>query len=121
MARSTDTYPCERASVTRARHAMVAFLDDVGCADRDPGTAALLVSELAANAVLHAHSPFTVDMHHADGTLEVEVGDDDPTVPALRTPDDEGGRGLRVVDALAGEWGTRSRDPGKSVYFRLDC
>jgi len=100
---------------------MVAFLDDVGCADRDPGTAALLVSELAANAVLHAHSPFTVDIHHADGTLDVEVGDDDPTLPALRNPDDDGGRGLRVVDALAGEWGTRSRDLGKSVYFRLDC
>lgn len=121
MARSTDTFPCERASVTRARHAMVAFLDDVGCAERDPGTAALLVSELAANAVLHAHTPFTVDMHHADGTLDVEVGDDDPTLPALRTPDDDGGRGLRVLDALAEEWGTRSRDPGKSVYFRLDC
>lgn len=107
--------------MTRARHAVVAFLELEGCTDRDPGTAALLVSELATNAVRHAKTPFTVDMHHEGGTLEVEVGDDDPTLPELRTPDNEGGRGLRIVEALAQAWGTRPRDSGKSVYFRIAC
>lgn len=121
MARTTDSYPCEHASVTRARHAAAAFVESEGCADRDPATAALLVSELATNAVRHAKSPFTVAMHHYSGTLDVEVADEDPALPELRVPDVEGGRGLRIVDALADEWGIRPRDTGKCVYFRLAC
>jgi anti-sigma regulatory factor (Ser/Thr protein kinase) len=121
MARSNYSYPCENSSVTRARHAVVAFLVREGCAEVGSDTAALLVSELATNAVRHARSPFTVEMRHDHGKLEVEVGDDDPRLPDSRTPDDEGGRGLRIVEALAEEWGIRPRDPGKRVYFRMAC
>ena len=121
MARTITTFPCEDSSVTRARHAVMAFLEREGCADRGSDTAALLVSELATNAVRHARTPFTVDMRHDDHVLEVDVGDDDPRLPILRTPDDEGGRGLRIVAALADEWGSRAREPGKVVSFRISC
>lgn len=121
MARATDTFPCEPSSVTGARHALVAFLEKEGCADRGSDTAGLLVSELATNAVRHAKTPFTVGMSHVPGTLEVEVGDGDPTHPRRRDPDDDGGRGLQIVDALADEWGTRPRASGKAVYFRIAC
>ena len=94
MARDIGSFDCLPSSVTHARHSLVQFLEAEGCADRGADTAALLVSELATNAVRHAHTGFTLGIRHDAGTLEVEVADDDPTEPRRRTPDDEGGRGL---------------------------
>jgi hypothetical protein len=34
-------------------------------------------------------------------------------------PDDEGGRGLWLVDRLSESWGTSQADTGKSVWFEL--
>ena len=121
MARTTISFPCETFSVGRARHAVAGFLEFEGCTGRGSETAGLLVSELATNAVRHAKTLFTVEMVHEPGTLEIEVGDGDPTMPRPRPPDGEGGRGLRIVEALADAWGTRVRDSGKAVYFRLAC
>jgi anti-sigma regulatory factor (Ser/Thr protein kinase) len=121
MARATDTFPCEASSVTEARHAVVAFLENEGCADRGSETAGLLVSELATNAVRHAKTPFTVGIRHGSGKLEVEVGDGNPAFPQPRDPDDDGGRGLRIIEVLAEEWGSRAQAPGKVVYFRIAC
>nr|WP_236058432.1 ATP-binding protein [Streptomyces sabulosicollis] len=41
--------------------------------------------------------------------------------PALAdpTPDDESGRGLAIVDALAEAWGIRERVVGKTVWARI--
>jgi len=37
------------------------------------------------------------------------------------TPDDTNGRGLRIVNELARQWGHRpARDHGKSVWFTTD-
>jgi anti-sigma regulatory factor (Ser/Thr protein kinase) len=121
MARTTTSFPCEPSSVGGARHAVASFLEQEGCSGRGSETAGLLVSELATNAVRHAKTPFTVEMVHEPGTLEIEVGDGDPTMPRARAPDDEGGRGLRIVESLADGWGTRLRDSGKVVFFRVAC
>jgi serine/threonine-protein kinase RsbW len=114
-------FPCKASSVTRARHAVVEFLEAEGCGDRGAETAALLVSELATNAVRHARTPFTMALIHDSGRLEVEIVDGSPAALEPREPDDEGGRGLQVVEALAEEWGTRARRSGKAVYFRIVC
>ncbi|MBK3574013.1 ATP-binding protein, partial [Streptomyces sp. MBT65] len=47
--------------------------------------------------------------------------DDDPTLPSLLSagPDDEHGRGLHVVGALAREWGASRTTGGKTVWFEL--
>jgi len=43
-----------------------------------------------------------------------------PVVREHVTDEDTGGRGLHLVDALAGDWGIRRReDGGKVVWFRL--
>jgi anti-sigma regulatory factor (Ser/Thr protein kinase) len=108
------SYPGRADQVPRVR----AFLAQVlaGCPAAD---AELLADELAANAVIHSHSGepggvLTVHVELCDGQW-VRVGIEDeggPTPPRLRTSgtgvgDDavEGGKGLRIVAALADAWG----------------
>lgn len=82
----------------------------------------LLTSELVANAVLHAHTPFelTIDLD-ADVVL-VAVHDGDARSPQPSAdPGTEAtcGRGLYLVDELSAEWGVLEDDLGKSVWFAL--
>src|SRR4051794_33392026 len=83
--------------------------------------AALLTSELATNAVIHARSPFDVTVHHDRRVLRVTVADDVHHLPALREqPTAEGGRGLRLVQALASDWGCEPvPGDGKVVWFEV--
>jgi CheY-like chemotaxis protein/anti-sigma regulatory factor (Ser/Thr protein kinase) len=85
-------------------------------------TVELLVSELVANAVVHAGSGPAVDVVVRDDTVRVEVFDTDPTPPALRTPDPTtpGGRGISIVEHLADSWGTEVLVDGKIVWFEVD-
>lgn len=82
----------------------------------------LLVSELVTNALRYGVAPFGLRMTRDSISVLVEVSDGNPTVPRLRsvTPgDDEGGRGLHLVDELAADWGVRGRPQGKTVWFTL--
>jgi hypothetical protein len=57
-----------------------------------------------------------------DGGLRVEIVDGRAeSLPRLRTPDDddEGGRGLLLVSALARSWGSERLSAGKCVWFEL--
>lgn len=88
----------------------------------------LLVSELVTNAVLHApQSPTIVlELFVTDGAVRVTVSDQSPLVPERRsgaTPSSaESGRGIELVDALAGRWGTeRQGTTGKTVWCELSA
>ncbi len=85
--------------------------------------AVLLVSELASNAVLHAHTAMVVGAcwTPSTGVLRVCVLDDDATEPALRHADATAtsGRGLEIVDRVATRWGSIQGAEGKSVWFEL--
>lgn len=83
-------------------------------------TAELLVGEVVANALRHTGgSPVRLRVVRAAGALLVEVSDDDHGMPVLLDagPEDEGGRGMRIVSRLAGEWGTSRSGRGKTVWF----
>ncbi|WP_405923469.1 SpoIIE family protein phosphatase [Streptomyces sp. NBC_00035] len=83
--------------------------------------AALMAGELVTNAVRHARSRH-IELRLVRGeTLLCEVNDDDHTLPTLLSagPEDEFGRGLRVVSRLAREWGTSRTSAGKTVWFEL--
>ncbi|MEV6579102.1 ATP-binding protein [Streptomyces sp. NPDC051582] len=58
-----------------------------------------------------------------DGRLRVEVLDASRELPVRReaAPDDEAGRGLAIVAALAADWGAHPRGCGigKVVWFEL--
>lgn len=77
----------------------------------------LTVSELLTNAHVHAHSTAELVMSWDGRCLHVSVGDNDSHLPSARPPDTTslGGRGLALVDALADDWETHSREGGKSV------
>ena len=90
------------------------------------GDAALIVSELAANAMLHGglrDRLFKVRLTHTRGTLRLAVSDPrGERLPQLRTPADDEcfGRGLLVVDALASRWDVEPRVVGKTTWAELD-
>ena len=83
----------------------------------------LLVSELVANACLHAGGPEELVLDLDARRLRVEVVDASPVQPVPRSPGDvsqPGGHGLRVVDRLAREWGSQPRGSGKAVWIEVD-
>ncbi|GAA2565262.1 ATP-binding protein [Streptomyces lienomycini] len=95
-------------------------------------TAALLVAELAANAVTHGRVPgrdFEVTVKLLGRTLRVEVSDTRgelrPPPPGAARPEGEplaeNGRGMLLVEALADRWDVLDRVPvGKTVVAELD-
>ncbi len=125
--------PAQPQSVAAARRHVTGTLTRWGATDV-VDTAALLVSELVSNAVRHGHGPIDVRLDDGPDGLLVRIGDASPVLPVRRAPlvpqvvpDPDGapgisesGRGLRLVEALAEEWGwTRRPDSGKDVWFRL--
>jgi anti-sigma regulatory factor (Ser/Thr protein kinase) len=91
---------------------------------------ALVVGELAANAVCHGLVPgreFALDLAYtsSSGLLRIEVSDAHPTPPPVHPApaghEAESGRGLLIVDLLADRWGSAPRSPiGKTVWAELD-
>ena len=84
-------------------------------------TACLLVSEILTNAVHHARQMIGLRLHHTAGEVIAEITDDNTQLPQRTLPAaaDESGRGLTLVEALAGTWGARLSSTGKTVWFTL--
>jgi serine phosphatase RsbU (regulator of sigma subunit)/anti-sigma regulatory factor (Ser/Thr protein kinase) len=82
--------------------------------------AELLVSEIVTNAVRYAERPVTLRLLRTD-VLRCEVGDDAPLLPRMRhaAPEEEGGRGLYLVNRMAQRWGATRLGAGKVVWFEL--
>lgn len=104
-----------------ARRAIVAVLGGWGFRDEMwLEAAAIVVSELVTNAVRHGGGAvqFTVQSH--DGRVVLCVADGSTVVPRRRDPDDAGGRGLAVIEALSTRWGVRDHQGGKQVWVELE-
>lgn len=115
---ATTTFPPETASVPAARRWLTQQLADAPeVADR----AALLVSELVTNVVLHAVTDAEVTVERQPGRVRVTVGDADPSRPEMKHYDALAGtgRGLHLVASLADRWGLRAAGRGKAVFFEL--
>ncbi len=118
---SRHFYPRTRRSVPAAREfarralrrwSIVSRADDI----------LLCVSELATNALLHGVPPgrgYQLSLGlSGNGVLRVEVhdsGDGEVRIPDTEA-EDESGRGLQLVAALADKWGVAERVPGKIVW-----
>ncbi|NBE54451.1 ATP-binding protein [Streptomyces boluensis] len=109
-----------RASVGPVRHFVRQATSGHLPADRVDDVI-VCASELATNALQHTPSgrDFRVCLGFEDGVLRLEVhdaGDGSPRVREAAVEDDHG-RGLFLVAALADTWGTSHRDgPGKIVW-----
>jgi anti-sigma regulatory factor (Ser/Thr protein kinase) len=107
-------------AIRAVRHLVVDTLRAWG-EDRLVADAALLVSELATNAVRHASSPFRVSVSRSDSTVRIAVEDLGTSEPQLRPADLErlGGRGVALVDAMSLRWGVEPAPVGKVVWCEL--
>jgi anti-sigma regulatory factor (Ser/Thr protein kinase) len=84
--------------------------------------AALVVSELATNAVVHVGHRFTVTLTDRIDTIRIEVTDDSstgPTVRGDRANRGTNGRGMHLIAAAARQWGTEGHPDGKTVWADL--
>jgi anti-sigma regulatory factor (Ser/Thr protein kinase) len=94
-----------------------------GCS-ADPDDAALLVSELFVNALMHGPAGGRVLVGYClwSGGARIIVCDaGGATTPRLRDPGEmeEGGRGLQVVEAVAAAWGSFRTGRTQAVWFDL--
>ncbi|MDX3328030.1 ATP-binding protein [Streptomyces sp. ME02-6979-3A] len=114
-----------RRAARLARLLTTAHLGDWGLPTE---SAAHIVAELAANAMLHGRVPgrdFRLSLAvHDDRLLRIAVTDTlGERLPLLAPPaeDAESGRGLLIVEALADRWGVDVGPvPRKTVWAELD-
>ncbi|MFE1075128.1 ATP-binding protein [Streptomyces sp. NPDC058783] len=89
------------------------------------GDAELVVSELATNAVQHAPSAddLTLALRLSAGHLWLAVSDHGPRTRirshAVATAEDERGRGLQIVQALATRWVIDTSEAGTTAWACL--
>jgi hypothetical protein len=105
------------------------FGDGLATGVRRDGLAAdavLLTSELAANAVQHTASgqggTFAVTICPRPPAIRICVTDGGaPTGPSITSPGSQAasGRGLAIVNTLAGRWGHHAGPGGRTVWFEL--
>ncbi|OEJ22235.1 hypothetical protein AR457_40230 [Streptomyces agglomeratus] len=123
-------FPAEPAAVPPVRRELHELLNASGLADV-ADTVALAAQELMANAVTHGCREQQTDIAvcmtaTCDGRLlRLQVEDPSDKHPCVRaaTADEEGGRGLLLVDAFADRWGVEapSDGGGKAVWMELAC
>ena len=114
------TFAFSAEAPAEARHFAVAALDRWDAGDLWDDVA-LIVTELAANAIVHAHSGFTVTMSAPGDAIRISVRDSRPlpagVTEALPTAQMHG---LGAVNALASRWGVESLGPaGKAIWVEL--
>jgi anti-sigma regulatory factor (Ser/Thr protein kinase) len=120
--KTSRSFSSDPESTRSARHFVLHAVGDVPPGLRD--AIAVMVGELAMNAVQHARTDFQVTVEMADGTLRVEVTDSGGTYPAagpMPPPSSFRGRGLPIVAMLADDWGIAAAQPGpgKSIWFKV--
>ena len=120
-------FECEGRSAARARafvshhlieHRLLRLVEPVRTA----------ASELAANAIVHARTPFTVTLSGSGSLVELCVADSAVQTP-VRPPVQgavlvmaEGGRGLHIIAALSRDWGFATAENNtKSVWATFDA
>lgn len=110
----------EPESVASARRFAVQAL--AGLPDTTVENVELMVSEVATNCVRHTNSAFEIAITVTGEEVGVAVTDRADGTPTVRSPapTDPHGRGLLIIDMLAGAWGVEPRSGvGKTVWFTI--
>ena len=112
----TTTLPRDRTAPRRARDLIHEHASALGHERLE--AAALLISELVTNAVLHGDGPIDLTIDVDGGDARFAVSDQGGGTPAVRDdPGPDGGWGLRLVSEIASRWGV---DSGRTrVWFEL--
>jgi MEDS: MEthanogen/methylotroph, DcmR Sensory domain/Histidine kinase-like ATPase domain len=113
------TFPASLDSVTSARHFVTRTLREWG-AEEASGDAALSVTELAANAVRHGRSDFTVTLFVTGDKVRIAIRDSTPFPPGESAFPARPLHGLGAVAAMARRWGAEPLGAsGKLVWCEL--
>ncbi|MFG2885885.1 ATP-binding protein [Streptomyces sp. NPDC048297] len=121
-ATETFRFPKRRQHVPGARQQVRKALANWGITGELADPVLLLANELVTNAVTHCRvscAQVEVRLTLREAHLVLEVSDPDrDRLPRLRdsAPDEEGGRGLALVAALAEAWGSRQEPYTKCVW-----
>ena len=117
MRTGVQSFSPELASIPAARRFLRELLYEWD-ADQWEWNAGQVLTELATNAVIHAHTEFDVEVTFTEPTLKICVSDGSPRLPVQRQHSDQAttGRGLAVVQTVAQSWGTEMRPDGKTVW-----
>jgi anti-sigma regulatory factor (Ser/Thr protein kinase) len=114
-------FPNSVDSVTAARRFVTESLSDLTPETLDLLT--LMVSELATNCVIHATTGFRVTLNRNRYDIRIEVTDTGAGTATMQTPSPQAphGRGLRIVDSLAHNWGVTRQHSGngKTVWITV--
>jgi anti-sigma regulatory factor (Ser/Thr protein kinase) len=110
-------------AVAEARHLVTSYLGDRRVAQTLVADAALATSELVTNALRYGRPPVVLRLRLEGADVMIEVRDDATYQPRKLRPgeEDEHGRGLQIVAALATRWGTRPTENGKAVWCVLSA
>ncbi|MER5372843.1 ATP-binding protein [Streptomyces sp. NPDC002553] len=111
--------PWSPTACATARAAVREVLPQWHLSDLVP-TAELLVSELVSNALRHASGPLRLTLERVSSVrCLVSDGSCEPPRRTDAGCEDEHGRGLALVDALAARWGFEYGPVGKTVWCEL--
>jgi anti-sigma regulatory factor (Ser/Thr protein kinase) len=118
---ATWEFTADDSAPGTARRLVTDALREAGTHGRLLEDARLVVTELAANAILHARSPFSVSLRSEGSTLRILVRDRSEVMPQLREASvtAPSGRGLRLVKHVASRWGVDLAPDGKTVWAEL--
>jgi anti-sigma regulatory factor (Ser/Thr protein kinase) len=119
--------PAELGSVVAARRLVESAARTWGIPDPVADDAALVMSELVTNAVMHAGTPVQVVVRRMGQGLRLEVGDGSSRLPVVgaERPEDllstrsMTGRGLAVVAATVDRWGADPSRSGKVMWAEI--
>ena len=111
----------EPAAARLARNAVVELFEAEGFGSR-AHDAALAVSEVVTNAVLHGRAPIRVRLLVGADGIRVEVWDGSAVSPAFSMMDPTAvtGRGLLLVSSVADAWGVDPEADGKTVWCAFE-
>jgi anti-sigma regulatory factor (Ser/Thr protein kinase) len=102
----------------RVREVLRSRLREMHCNNDLIELGTLTGSELAANAVLHAHTPFRLLIEHRYESVWIGVEDEEP-VKARFNVVSHPLHGLALIAELALRWGVTPRKHGKVVWAEL--
>jgi serine/threonine-protein kinase RsbW len=122
LAAACRVFTAQPVQIAHARRFIAGVLSGFGAAE----DIVLCVCELASNAVLHSCSrepggQFTVRVSVSPGgRIRAEVVDRGGPWKPEPAQDEEHGRGLLIVAALATRWGVTGSEDGRSAWLELD-
>lgn len=115
---------CDLAAPRTSRRLVTVLLGQWGVVDHDAlNSAAIVVSELVTNALVHGGDGGTIvlTVELREQVLRLRVEDRIPVIPTQRYagPHDENGRGLDIVAQLAAHWDVEPLPDGKRIVVDL--